>query len=186
MPHKTFALAALVAVTLAILPAPAQAQARAGGIDMTRALRETEAGRRAQAQLRQIYDARQTDLDHRQAQLRTQRELLDRSRGTIPDGEYNRQVGVFTEQITRLQQDFASYQQDLQRREEELTRGMLEVLRAIARELRVRHGYDVLVDLGGVVDGTMPASDDVTAEAVQIFNARYGRSPRPPGSSPRP
>ncbi|MEI8255153.1 MAG: OmpH family outer membrane protein [Deltaproteobacteria bacterium] len=185
MPHKTLALAILAAVTLAILPATASAQARAGGIDMTRALRESDAGQRAQAQLRQIYNTRQTDLDHRQAQLRTQREQLERSRGAIPDDDYNRQVAAFTGQLSGLQQDFASYQQDLQRREEELTRGMLEMLRAIARELRARRGYDVIVDLGAVVDGTMPASADLTAEAVQIFNARYGRTPRPE-ASPRP
>jgi outer membrane protein len=189
------ALAALLSVAacgaslLAAAPAAAQtATPKIAVIDVRRAIAETEAGLRVQAQLKRIFDQRQVELETKNHQLQTDKEALEKEAqgGKTPkealQKKYERLLQADAE-IQRLQVDA---QREMQRKEQELTTPILSGILEAVKRIAAQEGYEMVLEKSAVP--YFRGDLELTDRAIQMFNGLTpaGKGAPPPAGKPTP
>lgn len=155
-------------------------------VDLDRALRESQEGRRIMQELRVTHGRYQAELERREAELRALRVQIEQA---SPD-----QRGPLGEQYrykyASLQELYLRYQRELASDEERHVARILRQLRQVVEVLRRERGYSVVLELN---TGQRPpsgprAADDVTNDVIVLYNERFGDGtppPSPPSQPPR-
>jgi outer membrane protein len=115
-------------------------------VDVQRAVAETRDGRRAQDELKQMFDKRQQELDAKQSELGRERDEIERQASTLSRSAVEKRKEELQRKITELQSVFVEYNKDLQKREGELTAPIIGKLKAVVARRAEQDGYDVVLD----------------------------------------
>jgi outer membrane protein len=155
LPALACAAGAASPPTIAVASAQPAPPAPGGGlhlsiVDVQRAVMETRDGRRAQDELRQMFDKRQQDLDAKQAELARERDELERQASTLSRSAAEQRKAELQRKMTDLQSVFVDYQKDLQKRQNELTTPIVKRLMLVVSRAAEQDGYDVVLDKSAV------------------------------------
>src|SRR5689334_17906525 len=82
-----------------------------GYVDLQRALNETEDGRKAKANLKKVFDAKQKELDEQQETLRKDIEDLNKKKTLLPAEKVREKETELQERMQKVQQTFMRHQQ---------------------------------------------------------------------------
>jgi outer membrane protein len=160
--HAPIAFAALM---LATVPALAE---RVAVVDRQRALAQTEDGLRTQATLKKMFDAKQQELNRRQADLGKQQEEFEKTAKTLPPEQLRKRAEELQKQLVELQQTFVSYNGELEKKRKEMTDPLLDKLDAVIKRLAQAEGIDLVVDRQAVA--YVKAELDLTDRAIKAYN----------------
>jgi Skp family chaperone for outer membrane proteins len=147
-------------------------------VDMSGALVACRDGIAEKAALKQLFDARQQDLNVRQAALKKSKDDLDAHGASLPPDEYQRRLKQWQDSANELQQIFTRYNDELKDRQKKDTDPIFERLKRVAAALAAARGISVVYDKGAVVGGH-PANDDIAYARAGVDGATDAERAKP-------
>lgn len=167
-------LLSLLLLLAALAPAAASAQ-KVAVVDITRAVQETEDGRKALAKLKKLTEKRQKALDGQKASLLKMKEDFERQASVFSPEVRAKKAQEFQKALADLQGKLMEFQRELASKEGELTKDILNQMNRIVRRMGQKNGYTLILDKqqGGVI--FVPSNRDLTDELIQRYNAGEGK-----------
>lgn len=168
----------------ALIASPSEARAEGPSkiavIDVRRAVAETEEGLRVQANLKKLFDNRQTELDNKQQALAREKEDLDREAqaGKTSKDVLQRKFEALQKRALELQALSVEYQREMQRKESEMTTPILQKILGIIRRIASQDGYEMILEKSAVP--YFRGDLEITDRAIQMFNSGQSTEPAPP------
>lgn len=171
--HAVTLLAALLVSTVA---PRVYAQVKIAVVDMQRAINETEDGRKAKAQLKKLFDARQKTLDKQQNDLKVLKESIEKQKNLYTREVLAKKVEEYQKALVDLQGTYVEYQKELAGKEGELTQDIVARMQEILKRIGQREGYSLILERSesGVV--FVPTNLDLTDQLIQRYNSGEGRA----------
>lgn len=115
-------------------------------VDVKGAVAGTRDGRAAQAELTQLFEKRQRDLDAQRDELAREREYIESQTGVAAPDFVAQRTAEYQRKTTELQKTFTSYEHDLQARQAQLTGPLVERMIAAIVRVAKRDGYALVLD----------------------------------------
>jgi len=187
------ALAALLSVPvcgaslLATTPAAAQTPApRIAVIDVRRAIAETEAGLRVQAQLKRIFDQRQGELETKNRQLQADKEALEKEAqgGKTPKEALQKKYERLLQADAEIQRIQVDSQREMSRKEQELTTPILQGILEAVKRIAAQDGFEMVLEKSAVP--YFRGDLELTDRAIQMFNGLTPAGKSGPSGKPAP
>lgn len=165
---------ALLFLCLALLSsAQALADDKLGYVDMSKAMRDVEDGKRAMGKLKADFELKQKKLDQMQEELKKNKEDFDKRKGMMKPDVKQEKESELQRQLLELQQQYVKLQQELRDLEVDLTREIEGKLRSVIERIGDRDGYSLIMNIGDTVL-YHKRHMDITAEVVREYNKQYG------------
>jgi len=168
-------LGAIVLLGTIVLPwaAGCGARPRIAYVDVQRAINETRDGKQSKASLREIYGARQRDLDNRQDLLRQMEQRINAQKSNANADAYAHELGVYQTGVAELQKAYKAYQDDLQLREAEAVKGIVEKMKSLLAEIAGREGYTLVLEVNEGGAFYYDKNLDLTLEVIRLYDERF-------------
>lgn len=174
---KTWSWAAVAALALSFSGVEALAQAaqpKVGYVDMSRAFKEVDDSKDAQAKLKRDFEGKQKQLDELQNKLKAKKDEFDAKAGMMkPEAKEQRQQELQKE-LFELQQTYMKLQQDLSKREGQLVQEIAKKIRRVVEKIGDREGYAMILDIGDTVL-YYKRDRDVTDQVIREYNTEYAK-----------
>lgn len=154
-----------------VAPAAAWAETKFAVIDLRRAVADTEDGLRVRAELQQLFDNRQAELEDRQKALvaaMADLEKLQKS-GKASDDELRKKYGDARKMEYELQALEVNTQREMQQKEHELMMPIIKQMLALVRRLASQNGYDMVLNKEMVP--YFRSDLDITDRIIQMYNS---------------
>lgn len=188
--HKLLGTALIcLAAGTALMASPTEAQAEGATkiavVDVRRAVAETEEGLRVQANLKKLFDSRQTELDTKQQALAREKEDLDREAqaGKSSKEALQRKFEALQKRAMELQALSVDYQREMQRKESEMTTPILQKILGVIRRIASQDGYEMILEKSAVP--YFRGDLEITDRAIQMYNSGQStEAPPAPGKEP--
>jgi outer membrane protein len=173
------ALAAIAGGALLLSASPAVAQSKVAVIDVRRAVLETEQGLRVQATLKKLFDSRQADLDNKQRQLQSDKEVLDKEAqgGKTSKEQLQKKYETLQRAAAELQNSMVESQREMQRKEGEMTTPILQGVLDAVKRIAAQDGFEMVLEKSAVP--YFRGDLELTDRAIQLYN-----SGQPGGATP--
>jgi outer membrane protein len=167
---KRILTAVAIALVVGALAPTVYAEAKFAFVDLQRALNETEDGRRAKAELKQLFDERQADLDQRAKEFKAKLEELDKQKEVLTPEAYQAKNAELQKALIELQNTYARYQRELAEKELELTKTIFEKMEQILRRIGQTDGYEMIFDKSEAGLVWAPDHLNLTDKLIQMYN----------------
>ena len=176
---SALALALTVGGALLLSAAPAAAQSKVAVIDVRRAVLETEQGLRVQATLKKLFDSRQADLDGKQRQIQSDKEVLDKEAqsGKTPKEQLQKKYENLQRAAAEFQSSTVESQREMQRKEGEMTTPILQGVLEAVKRIAAQDGFEMVLEKSVVP--YFRGDLELTDRAIQLYN-----SGQPGGAAP--
>lgn len=167
---KTARILLLALIGLTLAPLVAGAQGKVGVVDIARALKETEDGRKAQAKLKKLFDAKQKSLDKKKNELVAMKESVEKQASVLSREVLAQKSQELQKAFSSLQNTYMGFQQELAKKEQELTKDILARMQQIVRRIGQKEGYSVILDKNEAGVVFVPTTNDLTDLLIQRYN----------------
>lgn len=171
------AISLAAAILLSTMAPRLYAQVRIAVVDLQQALNETADGRRAKARLKRLFKQRQASLDEAQNELKALKEEIESAResGALTDSALEDRIEEYQKAFVELQSTYMEYQRELAEKEADMTQEIIARMERILVRIGEADGWTLIVERGegGVI--WTPASNDITADLIERYNAGEGR-----------
>ena len=172
---QTASFLVLSLVGLLSTPLSALAQSKIGVVDISRALAETEDGRKAKAKLKELFDSRQKSLDKQKNDLMVMKESVEKQASVLSQDVLAKKSQELQKAFASLQTTYMEFQKELAAKEAELTKDILERMERIVRRIGQKEGYALVLDRNEAGVVYVPTSYDLTDILIQEYNAGGGK-----------
>jgi outer membrane protein len=163
--------ALLATILLSLFARPLRAdELKLGVVDFTRALAETEEGRKARATLKRDVDRKQKELDEQQDELKKALDDLNKKRTLLPTETVRQKEAELQERFAKTQQTYMRLQQELAAKEEDAVKPIVARLTRIVRKIAEAENLAIVFDQTMGIRYAKPHLD-VTNEVIRRFNA---------------
>jgi outer membrane protein len=166
-----------VAALVLAVARPALAQEEGGAavayVDIQRAVRDTDDGRRAISALQEQLEARQSALDGTAEALRELTEQLEQDLVLMDAETRAERLSAYQEQLVAYQEQFLANQQELLNMEREATREIVGAMVAIVAEIAQERDISMVFEQTRSNIVWAPESLDLTTELVERYEARH-------------
>jgi outer membrane protein len=160
---------------LALSPIAAFAEeVKLGYVDLQRALNETEDGRKAKANLKKVFDAKQKELDEQQETLKKDIEDLNKKRTLLPAEKVREKEAELQERMQKVQQTYMRHQQDLSGKEQEATAKIFERMSKIITKIATAENFTMVLDRQQSAVLFAKPHLDLTNELIRRYNSGEG------------
>jgi outer membrane protein len=174
MPKSVQAVVAVL-FTLVLCSAASGADvARIGVVDLAKVFEQAQAGKAAQAEIKQRIKAMEAELKKLGAPIEDLEKRLEREAAGMSkemreerEREYRLKFGDFQASERRFQAELKDLENRLVQRIREEVRGIIE-------EIGKKEGYLLIINKAGVLYS--PSSNDLTDQVIQIYDDRLARA----------
>jgi outer membrane protein len=142
-----------------------------GLIDFQRAINEVEEGKRAKAQLKSQFDAKQRTLTAQQESLKKLRDQLEGQRGTLSAEAMKQKEAQFKDQVTLIQKTFADSRNEMATKEAELTQAIIVKMRNVVKSIGQKEGFNLILETSQDTVLYAPQGIDLTSKLIQAYNS---------------
>lgn len=167
------ALAVVLTLGLAASVAKADANFKIGYVDFQKALNDTNEGKKAKANLKTEFDAKQKQLADLENQLKTMKDGLDKQRLVLSADALKEKEEAFRKKYMELNEKMNTYKAELQAKESKATGDIIVRLQKIAAEIGQKDSYDMIIEKSQVLYA--PSKTDLTDRVIQAFNSGQGK-----------
>ena len=169
---KTWLVSGVLAVTLVGHTVHAKEDIKIGYIDMSRALRDVEDGKRALNKLKSDFEGKQKQLDKLQDELKAKKDEFEKRRAMMKPEVKKEKEAELQRKLIELQQQYVKLQTELRDLEVELTQDISRKLQTVIERVGDRDGYALIMNIGDTVV-YYKRHLDVTDEIVREYNKQY-------------
>jgi outer membrane protein len=149
-------------------------EVKLGYVDLQRALNETEDGRKAKANLKKVFDAKQKELDEQQEALKKDIEDLNKKRTLLPADKVREKEAELQDRMQKVQQTYMRHQQDLSSKEQEATAKIFERMSKIINKIAVAENFTMVLDRQQSAVLFAKPHLDLTNELIRRYNSGEG------------
>jgi len=147
--------------------------AKIGVVDLQRVMETSDAGKSAQAQIKQQKDQMETDLKDKRAEIEQIRERLEREAMVMSKEsreEKEREARIKLNDFKTLQK---KYRNELQQLEKRLVAQLRDDTIALVDEIGKKEGYLLIISRVGVLYS--PNAIDITDQLIKRLNERHAK-----------
>jgi outer membrane protein len=152
-------------------------EVKLGYVDLQRALNETEDGRKAKANLKKVFDAKQKELDEQQEVLKKDIEDLNKKRTLLPAEKVREKEAELQDRMQKVQQTYMRHQQDLSTKEQEATAKIFERMSKIITKIATAENFTMVLDRQQSAVLFAKPHLDLTNELIRRYNSGEGAVP---------
>lgn len=144
-----------------------------GVVDLMKALNESDAGKKAKAELESVIKSKQAVINEKGKAIEKLKADLDKQSSVLsPDAKKSKE-----DDLDRMMRDYqrmvSDSQSDVKKRESELTDGILKGLRSVIQKIGQEQGYTMIIeDAEGIVLYSKK-NLDLTDEVIKQYNASH-------------
>ncbi len=166
-------VAAVMALGLASSVVRADSSFKIGCVDFQKALNDVNEGKKAKAQLKAEFDAKQKQLGDLENQLKSMKDELDKQRLVLSADALREKEEGFRKKYMDLNEKMNAYKMELQTKEAKVTGDIINRLQKIAADIGQKESYDMILERSQVLYA--PTKTDLTERVIQSFNAGQGK-----------
>lgn len=158
----------LVAMSLILAAAIANADTKIGFVDMQKAIQATAAGKKAKTELEGDFNKKKKDLEKKEADLKKMGEDLEKKKSVMSEEALGKKQAEFQEEMMKYRDVVGKSQVEIQKKERELTAPILEKMKKAIAKLAKDKGYSLILENSQMVLFAT-AESDLTDEVVKAF-----------------
>jgi outer membrane protein len=142
-----------------------------GSVDMPKVVQESEAGKKAMAELKETADKLQSSMKSKEKELeKLKTALLDKGK-TLTEAKRTAKEKEFQKKFEAYQQAGKNAQQEFAKKETDLSKPIKEDLEKLVKDYGLKNGYTVISHKEGIVyNNSKYEVKDLTDEIIKIFN----------------
>jgi outer membrane protein len=154
----------------------AETNVKIGVVDLMKALNESDAGKKAKAELESVIKSKQAVINEKGKAIEKLKAELDKQSSVLsPDAKKSKQ-----DNLDRMMRDYqrmvSDSQSDVKQKESDLTDGILKGLRTVIKKIGQKEGYTIIIeDAKGIVLYSKK-NLDLTDEVIKQYNASHSKS----------
>lgn len=147
-----------------------------GVVDLMKALNESDAGKKAKAELESVIKSKQAVINEKGKAIEKLKAELDKQSSVLsPDAKKSKQ-----DDLDRLMRDYqrmvSDSQSDVKKRESELTDGILKGLRAVIQKIGQKEGYTIIIENAEGIVLYSKKNLDLTDEVIKQYDAAHAKT----------
>ena len=158
----------LVAMSLLLAAAIANADTKIGFVDMQKAIQATAAGKKAKTELESDFNKKKKDLEKKEADLKKMGEDLEKKKSVMSEEALGKKQAEFQEEMMKYRDVVGKSQVEIQKKERELTAPILDKMKKAIAKLAKEKGYTLILENSQMVLFATSESD-LTDEVVKAF-----------------
>ncbi len=176
---KKIALVGILGVSLLIFAASQVAAAgtvgKIGIVDLSRAVNESEQGKKAKSELEAVVKAKQEALDEKGKTLEKLKSEIEKQ-GAVMSASARKSKEDDLERLTReYQRALADSQTEVRKKEKELTGNIVKELSKIINDVANEEKYDLVLDNNPSLVAYVNKGIDITDEVIKKFDESRGK-----------
>jgi len=168
---KKFAWFAIFALALGMWPAAGAADLKLGYVDMQRAVKEVEEGKRAFKKLRRTYNRYQKEIRKKEQDLKKFQEELKKQALLLTEDAKKQKGQELQRKVLEFQNLYLEKQRDLQQRESKLMSPIIGRLVKLVQQLGERGEYTMILEKNDSRILFAQQSLDLTNEVIRLYNS---------------
>ena len=160
-----------------LLASVASAAEKIGFVDIREIMMNSESGKKAAAEFKNIYEKNRLIVQGRESELQKIKEELEKQRSILTEA-------ALKEKETAYQAKFREYQvlvkeanDDLQVKDQELSKSMIPEIQKIVNAVGEKEKYTIIFDLSAMPIPYYNKAGDITKRVMEDFNKSYKPSP---------
>ena len=158
----------VLALSLVMAAAVANAETKIGFVDMQKAIQTTAAGKKAKSELEGDFNKKKKELEKKEADLKKMGEDLEKKKSVLSEEALGKKQAEFQEEMLKYRDVVGKSQIEIQKKERELTAPILDKMKKVIAKLAKEKGYTMILENSQMVLFATPESD-VTDEVVKTF-----------------
>jgi outer membrane protein len=158
----------LIAMSLILSAAIANAETKIGFVDMQKAIQATAAGKKAKTELEGDFNKKKKDLEKKEADLKKMGEDLEKKKSVLSEEALGKKQAEFQEEMMKYRDVVGKSQVEIQKKERELTAPILEKMKKVIGKMAKDKGYTLILENSQMVLFAT-ADSDLTDEVVKSF-----------------
>lgn len=172
---KRVVIAVAVAVCMFGLASVAKADdnVKIGYVDFQKALNDVNEGKKAKAQLKTEFEAKQKQLADMEVQLKAMKDDLDKQRLVLSADALREKEENFRKKYMEYGERAKTYEMEFQTKQQKVTGDIVVRLQKIAAEIGQKDSYDIILEKSQVLYA--PTKTDLTSRVIQDFNSGKGK-----------
>lgn len=169
------ALSLVAVMIVGLAAASAKADFKVGYVDFQQALNSVNEGKKAKAQLKAEFDAKQKQLTDLENQLKTMKDELDKQRLVLSADALKDKEEAFRKKYMELNEKMNTFKNEIATKEQQVTGGIIVRLQKIAQDIGQKDSYNLILEKSQGALVYAPASSDLTERVIQAFNSGQGK-----------
>ncbi|HET6266815.1 MAG TPA: OmpH family outer membrane protein [Acidobacteriota bacterium] len=168
----------LVFVMLVFLALPvfAQTASQIAVVDTQKLVQNSEAGKKAFAEIKSIKDKKQQEMDQRQDSIQAMQDKLEKQKDILSADAQEKLRSDIQKQITDLRRYKEDSESDIQNRLNQALDSMQKQVLPIIKKLETERGYAVILSKDALID--FNPKNDITDEVIRLYNEQSVASPQ--------
>jgi len=179
MSKKVLLISALLCLSLADVALAVEkiSAEKIGFVDIREIMMNSESGKKAAAEFKNIYDKNRLIVQGRESELQKMKEELEKQRSILTEA-------ALKEKETTYQAKFREYQvlvkeanDDLQVKDQELSKSMIPEIQKVVNVIGEKEKYSIIFDLSAMPIPYYNKTNDLTKRVMDDFNKSYKPNP---------
>jgi len=158
------------------LPVFAQTANQIAVVDTQKLVQNSEAGKKAFAEIKTIKDKKQQEMDQRQDSIQAMQDKLEKQKDILSADAQEKLRGDIQKAITDLRRYKEDSESDIQNRLNQALDNMQKQVLPIIKKLEAERGYAAILSKDALID--FNPKNDITDEVIRLYNEQSATSPQ--------
>ena len=178
---KYLTLVGLLAIVIVLsLSATEAAAQKIGFINMRVILHDSEAGKKAQAEMKKIVEKKKTDITKKEDELKKLKDDLEKQKSVLTAEAYRDKEASYQVKFRDYQRMVQDANEELAKKEQTITAKMIPEVLQIVEQVGKQGKYDAIIDLNNPVIVYHDKEDNLTKKIIDEYNKGAGKSSSAP------
>jgi len=178
---KYLTLVGLLAIVIVLsLSATEAAAQKIGFINMRVILHDSEAGKKAQAEMKKIVEKKKTDITKKEDELKKLKDDLEKQKSVLTAEAYRDKEASYQVKFRDYQRLVQDANEELAKKEQAITAKMIPEVLQIVEQVGKQGKYDAIIDLNNPVIVYHDKEDNLTKKIIEEYNKGAGKSSSAP------
>ncbi|HVO65856.1 MAG TPA: OmpH family outer membrane protein [Syntrophales bacterium] len=151
----------------------AVAAEKTGFIDMRRIMLNSNAGKKAAAELNKLYEKDKGQIQAKEAELKKLKEDLDKQRAVLTEAAMKEKEASYQKKFRDYQLQVKDANDEMQARDQELSKKMIPEILKVVKAIGDKDKYTMIVDLSSIPMPYYAKENELTDRVIQELNKTY-------------
>ena len=167
---KVFALTLLF---IAFIAQTGSAEVKICIVDLQAALDESEAGKKAVADMKHVFTVKQKEIENKRAALKVMQDDLNNQSALLTEEAKQDKLEIYQKELKKLQRYIQDSNEEMKKKEGEHVQKIAEQLKDMVKQLGKELGYDLILEAqeSGVLHNS--PSIDITKLVIERFDRSW-------------
>ncbi|HYA14205.1 MAG TPA: OmpH family outer membrane protein [Syntrophales bacterium] len=151
----------------------ASAAEKIGFIDMRKIMLNSDAGKRATAELAKLYEKDKGQIQAKEAELKKLKEELDKQRAVLTETAMKEKEATYQKKFRDYQLQVKDANDEMQIRDQELSKKLIPEILKVVKAIGNKEKCTVIIDISSTPIPYYSEESDLTDRVIQEFNITY-------------